>query len=177
MLDAGVWERARLFEYWDSQTDGLRWGATTLGLLPKRDWPAAAQQIRQAIRARAEALSEPWLVMTGWVMAEDLYKQFTHRIWKIEPQLYQYLETTVGSFLEVLSERGSTLNYVVERAQGERRHFIFLECDASIHAPDLALRGRGQSGVVWAYRNEAPVPGSRGVVVPPSGITLPTFSA
>jgi len=61
---------------------------------------------------------------------------------------------------------------LIARAHEDRRHFAFLEADANTTAMDLALVQRGLPGILWVYRNEPPVAGSRAVVVPPEGVTL-----
>jgi hypothetical protein len=239
----GPWARRRIVDYWDWRHDALRGGAAALSLLPKKQWPAAANQIRSEVRVRAEALSDSWLVMTASIMVEDLYKSFNNQVWRISPELCEYLHASVGSLLDVLTSRGIALQHVVdnafapteeglgfplhgfpdlygaaslvyicpqycatqmmeydgydegafaalmpryvdegrlmaasvlERVQGERRHFIYLECDANTLAPEGALRGRAQSGILWVYRNEPPTAGSKCIVVPPAGIDLPT---
>lgn len=66
-----------------------------------------------------------------------------------------------SSMPRYIEEARDVSNMVVNRCHEEKYHYIFIDTDSQDNSFDTAISQRNQSGVVIAYRCEAPVKGSK----------------
>ena len=53
---------------------------------------------------------------------------------------------------------------IVTRCHAENIHYVFLDTDSCDNSFEVASSRRDEDDVIWAFRNEAPIPGSHCVV-------------
>jgi hypothetical protein len=103
----------RLTAYWDQTTSAINRHALRLGKLGEPERRAACGQIRDAVRARVQALADERLLQAAVSMVDDLYKYVNDEVW-MAAALFEYLDAFGRTLTQAVRERGYVIRYVVE---------------------------------------------------------------
>lgn len=108
----GDWD-LRLVDYWDQRTGAINRNAFRLGRLDGPERAAACGEIRDAVRARAQALGDTHLLQAAVTLVDDLYKYVNDEV-LMGPALFEYLDAFGRTFTRTVRERGYVIRYVVD---------------------------------------------------------------
>jgi hypothetical protein len=105
----------KISDYWDTAKDAIPGFAAELAAQS----PAAAKETTSAIRAaiteHVRVLSDQWLPLVAFVVAEELYRAAsTITVWN--SSVADYLDCSAATFFGLLSQRGYRLHYVIDNS-------------------------------------------------------------
>lgn len=117
MADYADWDFPSLAYLWDSQIRAIMAGAQKLDSLSEADFECSLALLADRVRGFARAMDDNWLVVTAYVMAEDLFKSYFNQFgWG--PPVEAYIAATAGELMKEFTRRGFVLHYVVDNTLG-----------------------------------------------------------
>ncbi len=117
MVDYVDWDFPSLAYLWDSQMRAIVSGANKLESLSEADFVRSLTLLRGRVHSFAQAMSDEWLIVTAYVMVEDLFKScFNQFRWS--PGVPAYVAATAGEVVKELTQRGFVLHYVIDNTVG-----------------------------------------------------------
>ena len=79
----------------------------------RADFVRSLTLLRGRVHSFAQAMSDEWLVVTAYVMVEDLFKSCFNQFRWI-PGVPAYVAATAGEVVKELTQRGFVLHYVID---------------------------------------------------------------
>ena len=107
------WSFPHIFDYWDQATGIINRCAMCLHELAEGERQKAGDEIREAMEAHVQALTDEKLMYAALSLVDDVYKYVNDEIF-VAPALVQYLDAFGRTFTNRLRERGYVIHYVVE---------------------------------------------------------------
>jgi hypothetical protein len=109
------WDRPHLFEYWDQRDNAIAQSAAALNELDDNGVRFALERLTAHVIELARVAPQTLLAQTAFVMTDDLYKAACATpSW--DSALAGYLTASAGAFTTLLTERGLTVEYVVDNS-------------------------------------------------------------
>lgn len=120
------WDFPTLAYAWEYRNGTILAGGERLDSLAGADRERSVAGLRDRVQTMVSGLDDGWLLMTGFVMVEDVYKSF-FREFAWTPGVHDYLAATGPAVIEEIARRGFVLHYVVDATQPPQNLATMLE--------------------------------------------------
>ena len=144
-----TWAYAKICDYWDARYAAIDRGAQALRASSLDVLASVLQDLGARVAERAAALPDDHLVLSAFIMAEDLYRSaVAMKTW--DDAVAQYLASSVSPVCAELSRRGLVLRYVVDNS--------FTQDELGLRGPTVFFpKWYAAAGILYICPQEAAV--------------------
>ena len=115
-LQHSEWFFPKLTDYLDWETNAIVLNSQKMRKLKSHERSKAFLMIERAIKEHVRVLSDQYLVIAAFVIAEDLYKNITQNFTYWDECLEAYLRSCGRTFFTSLKSRGLRIRYIIDNS-------------------------------------------------------------
>jgi hypothetical protein len=163
-MENNDWTLSTLPDLWEYRNGAIVSGGDRLDAMPEPERQRSLAELNAWVRSQVAKCDDGALATVAFWMVEDIYKSF-FRAFTWSPGVHDYIAATAPVVVDELSQRGFTVNYVVDATQPDDNLAVMLEYLPGVfQAAGLAVIGPQLAAVELLKQAEGQPPANMAAI-------------